>query len=114
MINNERRHAEGYGPAHAGWAGATNRGAARAARARRIFAPLTAATMVASAWLMSPVVVQPAHAQRLLHVPRRVDVGEPGYKLVGVPRVPLRQVGLEGLLHSMPFVLHAIANTRED
>src|SRR5262245_5660217 len=68
MINNARRHAEGYGPSHVGWAGATNRGAARAARARRIFAPLTAAAMVASAWLMSSVVVQPAHAQRLLQI----------------------------------------------
>ena len=68
MINNERRHAAGYGPSHIGWAGATNRGAASAASARRFLTTLAAATVVASAWLVSPFTVQTAGAQRLLQI----------------------------------------------
>lgn len=68
MISNRGRHAAGHGLPHAEWAGATKRGVARAARARRLLVTLMASTVVASAWLVSPLGVDPASAQRLLQI----------------------------------------------
>ena len=67
MITNEGRHAAGLGPLRMG-AGATSRGTERAARARRLLATLAAASMVTSAWLVSPLAVETAGAQRLLQI----------------------------------------------
>ena len=69
MTNDQRRDdAAGCGPLHMGWAGATNRGAASAARARRLLTTLAAASLVTSAWLVSPLAVDTANAQRVLQI----------------------------------------------
>ena len=68
MINDQGRHAAGHGPLHMGWMGATNRGTASAARARRLLTTLAAAAVVTSALLVSPFAVDTASAQRLLQI----------------------------------------------
>jgi len=68
MINNDGRHAAGHSLLHMGWTGTHNRGAASAARARRLLTTLAAAAVVTSAWLVSPFAVDVASAQRLLQI----------------------------------------------
>jgi len=68
MINDNGRHAAGQGLLHMGWTGATTRGTARAARARRFLTTLAAAAVVASAGLVSPAAIDAASAQRVLQL----------------------------------------------
>ena len=68
MINDNGRHAAGQGLLHTGWTGATTRGTAGAARARRFLTTLAAAAAVASACLVSPAAIDAASAQRVLQL----------------------------------------------
>ena len=68
MINEYGRHAAGGSPPALQRTGATSRGTASAARARRFLASFAAAATVASACLLSPAAIDRAEAQRLLQI----------------------------------------------
>jgi pilus assembly protein CpaC len=68
MIMDQGRHVTGVGLSHREWMGITKGGTVRAARSRRLPLTVAAIAALASAWMVSPLAVDSANAQRVVQI----------------------------------------------